>query len=36
MVVLLLCYVGLVGVLVFVMHCWERSIRVPGFGPASD
>lgn len=32
MVVLLFCYVGLVGVLVLVMHHWERSMRVPGFG----
>lgn len=30
--VLLLCYVGLVGLLVLAMHRWERAIRVPGFG----
>ncbi len=29
---LLLCYVGLVGVLVWVMHRWEKSMRVPGMG----
>jgi polar amino acid transport system permease protein len=35
MVVLLICYVGLVGVLVFIMHRWERSMRVPGLGHAA-
>ena len=30
--VLLLCYFALVGSLVYVMHRWERAIRVPGFG----
>ncbi len=30
--VLLVCYFVLVGVLVYVMHRWERAIRVPGFG----
>ena len=30
--VLLVCYFGLVGILVFVMHRWERSLKVPGFG----
>ncbi len=30
--VLLLCYFALVGSLVYVMHRWERTIRVPGFG----
>ncbi len=30
--VLLVCYFALVGVLVYVMHRWERAIRVPGFG----
>jgi polar amino acid transport system permease protein len=30
--VLLLCYFALVGFLVYVMHRWERAIRVPGFG----
>ena len=29
---LLLCYFLLVGALVFLMHRWERAIRVPGFG----
>ena len=30
--VLLICYFLLVGSLVYVMHRWERAIRVPGFG----
>ena len=30
--VLLICYFLLVGVLVYVMHRWERAIKVPGFG----
>ena len=30
--VLLVCYFVLVGVLVWVMHRWERAIHVPGFG----
>ena len=30
--VLLVCYFGLVGALVYLMHRWERAIRVPGFG----
>jgi len=30
--VLLICYVGLVGLLVLVMNRWERVLRVPGFG----
>ena len=30
--VLLICYFALVGVLVCVMHRWERAMRVPGFG----
>ena len=30
--VLLVCYIALVGALVWVMHRWERAIRVPGFG----
>jgi polar amino acid transport system permease protein len=29
---LLVCYFGLVGLLVYGMHRWERAIRVPGFG----
>jgi polar amino acid transport system permease protein len=30
--VLLICYFLLVGALVYLMHRWERAIRVPGFG----
>jgi polar amino acid transport system permease protein len=30
--VLLICYFVLVGMLVYLMHRWERAIRVPGFG----
>ena len=30
--VLLICYFFLVGILVFLMHRWERAIWVPGFG----
>ncbi len=30
--VLLICYFALVGALVYVMHRWERAIKVPGFG----
>jgi len=32
--VLLICYVGLVGVLVYIMNRWEHALRVPGFGIA--
>jgi polar amino acid transport system permease protein len=32
--VLLIAYVGLVGVLVWVMNRWERAMRVPGWGLA--
>lgn len=32
MVVLLLTYVGLVGILVWAMNVWERSMAIPGFG----
>ncbi|MDR4307903.1 amino acid ABC transporter permease [Chelatococcus sambhunathii] len=32
MVVLLLTYVALVGVLVWAMNSWERSMAIPGFG----
>ena len=32
MTALLFIYVGLVGVLVWAMHRWERAIRVPGYG----
>jgi polar amino acid transport system permease protein len=30
--VLLLCYFLLVGILVYLMHRWERALHVPGFG----
>jgi polar amino acid transport system permease protein len=30
--VLLICYVGLVGILVYTIHRWEKSMRVPGLG----
>ena len=30
--VLLVCYVGLVGLFVYAMHRWERAMRVPGYG----
>src|SRR6185503_229186 len=30
--VLLVCYFGLVGALVYLMTRWERAIKVPGFG----
>ena len=30
--VLLVCYVGLVGSFVHLMHRWERAMRVPGYG----
>jgi polar amino acid transport system permease protein len=32
MTVLLLTYFALVGVLVWIMHRWERALAVPGFG----
>ena len=32
MTALFVIYVGLVGVLVWLMHRWERHIRIPGFG----
>lgn len=32
MVVLLFTYVGLVGILVWAMNAWERSMAIPGFG----
>ena len=35
MTVLLICYVALVGVLVYAMGRWERALRVPGFGIAT-
>ena len=30
--VLLITYVGLVGLFVYAMHRWERAMRVPGYG----
>lgn len=32
MVVLFLFYVGLVAILVYVMHKWERAMKIPGYG----
>lgn len=33
MMALLLCtYVGLVGILVWIMHRWERALAIPGYG----
>lgn len=32
MIILLLTYVALVGVLVWAMNAWERSMAIPGFG----
>jgi polar amino acid transport system permease protein len=32
MTFLLFAYVALVSVLVWVMHRWERALRLPGFG----
>jgi polar amino acid transport system permease protein len=32
MAVLLLTYLLLVGVLVWLMHRWERAVRIPGYG----
>lgn len=32
MMVLLFTYIGLVAILVFGMHRWERAMRLPGFG----
>ncbi|MGU3496516.1 amino acid ABC transporter permease [Xanthobacteraceae bacterium A53D] len=32
MVVLLLLYTGLVGILVYIMHRWERALAIPGYG----
>lgn len=31
MIVLFVYYVGLVGVLVWIMHRWERAMRIPGY-----
>ena len=30
--VLLLSYVGLVAILVWVLHRWEKALRIPGYG----
>jgi polar amino acid transport system permease protein len=30
--VLLLLYIGLVSFLVWLMHRWERAMRMPGYG----
>jgi polar amino acid transport system permease protein len=32
MMILLFTYIGLVAILVFGMHRWERAMRLPGFG----
>ncbi len=32
MLLVFLVYIGLVGVLVFGMHRWERAMRIPGYG----
>ena len=32
MIVLLATYGVLVGVLVWLMHRWERALRIPGYG----
>jgi polar amino acid transport system permease protein len=32
MCILLVTYVGLVGVLVWIMHRWEIALRIPGYG----
>ena len=32
MVTLFVVYIGLVGILVFGMHRWERAMRIPGYG----
>jgi polar amino acid transport system permease protein len=34
MTLLLITYVSLVGVLVFIMNRWERSLAIPGYGQA--
>ena len=33
--VLLICYVSLVGILVWLMHKWENAMRIPGQGVAT-
>ena len=30
--VLLISYVGLVAILVWVLHRWEKALRIPGYG----
>lgn len=30
--VLLICYVSLVGILVLILHRWEKALRIPGYG----
>lgn len=32
MITLFIFYIGLVGILVWLMHRWEKSMRIPGFG----
>jgi polar amino acid transport system permease protein len=32
MIVLFLYYVGLVAILVYAMHKWEKKMRIPGYG----
>ena len=32
MLILFIYYVGLVGILVWVMHKWERKLKIPGYG----
>ncbi len=32
MIVLFLYYIGLVGILVWLMHRWEHNMRIPGYG----
>nr|NIP48392.1 ABC transporter permease subunit [Gammaproteobacteria bacterium]NIP90756.1 ABC transporter permease subunit [Gammaproteobacteria bacterium]NIR25344.1 ABC transporter permease subunit [Gammaproteobacteria bacterium]NIS07035.1 ABC transporter permease subunit [Gammaproteobacteria bacterium]NIU42527.1 ABC transporter permease subunit [Gammaproteobacteria bacterium] len=32
MIVLFIYYVGLVAVLVYFMHRWERAMKIPGYG----
>ena len=34
--VLLVCFVLLVGVLVYGMHRWEKAMRVPGLGAVAE
>ncbi len=32
MIVLFIFYVGLVTILVFGMHKWEKKLKIPGYG----